>query len=46
MMDAMLKDLPDQLFRGFTEDEIVTFCRLQKKMLKNLSSPEDSNLEG
>lgn len=46
MMDAMLKDLPGQLFRGFTEDEIVTFCRLQKKMLKNLSSPEDSNLEG
>ncbi|HIQ78380.1 MAG TPA: winged helix-turn-helix transcriptional regulator [Candidatus Scatomorpha intestinavium] len=46
MMDSMLKALPDLLFRGFSDEEIQTFSRLQKKMLKNLSSPEDSNLEG
>lgn len=46
-MDAMLKSLPDLLFRGFSEEEIETFSRLQKKMLKNLSSTErESNLEG
>lgn len=46
MMDSMLKALPDLLFRGFSDEEIQTLSRLQKKMLKNLSSPEDSNLEG
>ena len=46
MMDSMRKALPDLLFRGFSDEEIQTLSRLQKKMLKNLSSPEASNLEG
>ena len=40
-MGASLRTLPDLLYRGFTEDEIRTLDSLQKKMLQNLSLPED-----
>ena len=46
-MDASLRALPDLLFRDFSEEELATLDRLQKKMLGNLSqSVNESKLEG
>ncbi len=45
-IDAGIKSLPKVLYNGFTDDELVTLNRLQKKILKNLSASEDWTLEG
>ena len=40
VLDSTLKAIPDQLYRGFTEEEVATLHRLQKKMLQNLEQSE------
>ena len=46
-MDATLRAVPEQLYRGFTPEELGTLMRLQKKMLANLADTEvHSILEG
>ena len=40
VLDSTLKSIPDQLYRGFTEEEVATLHRLQKKMLQNLEQSE------
>ena len=47
VMDAALRAIPEQLYRGFTPEELGTLMRLQKKMLANLADTEvHSILEG
>ncbi len=41
VLDSTLKSIPDQLYRGFTEEEVATLHRLQKKMLQNLEQSEN-----
>ena len=40
VLDVSLRAIPDQLYRGFTEEEVATLHRLQKKMLQNLEQSE------
>lgn len=40
VLDSTLKAIPDLLYRGFTEEEVATLHRLQKKMLRNLEQSE------
>ena len=40
VLDVPLRAIPDQLYRGFTEEEVATLHRLQKKMLQNLEQSE------
>ena len=40
VLDSTLKAIPGQLYRGFTEEEVATLHRLQKKMLQNLEQSE------
>lgn len=40
VLDSTLKAIPDLLYRGFTEEEVATLHRLQKKMLQNLEQSE------
>lgn len=46
IMDECMADLPHQLYRNFSDEELETLNRLQKKMLRNLSVSENCNLEG
>ena len=45
-MDKSMNDLPNLVYRGFTEEEIRTLDCLQKKMLRNLSMNNDCCMEG
>ena len=45
-MDECMAQLPNQLYRDFTEDELVVLNQLQKKMLRNLSMNTDCDMEG
>ncbi|HIS66566.1 MAG TPA: winged helix DNA-binding protein [Candidatus Scatomorpha merdipullorum] len=40
VLDSTLRAIPYQLYRGFTEEEVATLHRLQKKMLRNLEQSE------
>ena len=40
VLDSTLRAIPYQLYRGFTEEEVATLHRLQKKMLQNLEQSE------
>ena len=46
LMDECMAELPNQIYRGFTDEELATLNRLQKKMLHNLVLTNDCNLEG
>lgn len=46
LMDECMAQLPNQLYRDFTEDELVVLNQLQKKMLRNLSMNTDCDMEG
>ncbi len=46
LMDECMAQLPNQLYRDFTEDELVVLNQLQKKMLCNLSMNTDCDMEG
>ena len=46
LMDECMAQLPNQLYRDFTEDELVVLNQLQKKMLLNLSMNTDCDMEG
>lgn len=46
LMDECMAQLPNQLYRDFTEDELVVLNQLQKKMLSNLSMNTDCDMEG
>lgn len=44
LMDECMAQLPNQLYRDFTEDELVVLNQLQKKMLRNLSMNTDCDM--
>ena len=46
LMDECMAELPAQVYRDFSSEELSTLNRLQKKMLHNLSPNGDCNLEG
>ena len=46
LMDECMAQLPNQLYRDFTEDELVVLNQLQKNMLRNLSMNTDCDMEG
>lgn len=46
LMDECMAQLPNQLYRDFTEEELIALNRLQKKMLHNLTMNTDCDMEG
>ena len=41
-----MAELPNQIYRDFTPEELETLDRLQKKMLHNLALNTDCDMEG
>lgn len=46
VMDECMAELPNQIYRDFTPEELETLDRLQKKMLHNLALNTDCDMEG
>lgn len=42
-MDSSMRALPQMLYRGFSDEELATLNRLQKKMIGNLSGPHNNS---
>ena len=38
-----MRALPQMLYRGFSDEELATLNRLQKKMIGNLSGPHNNS---
>ncbi len=46
LMDMYMDELSNKLYKGFSDEELKTLDRLQKKMIHNLSASNNCNLEG